>query len=95
MNMQLLQRVVEVEHQLRLMQDQLNKFITAQEEENIFMREQIAQLFSLHAFAAGLNSPSRPTTGPPCTKIDSLMAEVDTHTTSSTGGDMERDERTA
>ena len=93
--MQLLQRVVEVEDQLRLMQDQLNKFIAAQEEENVFMREQIAQLFRLHASAASPNSPSRPTTGLPCTKIDSPMAEVDTHATSSTGGDMERGERMA
>ena len=63
--MQLLQRVAEVEDQVRLMQAQLNKFITTQQEENVWMREQIAQLFRLHASAAGPNAPTGPTFVPP------------------------------
>ena len=63
--MQLLQRVAEVEEQQRLMQAQLNEFITKQEEENVWMREQIAQLFSLYASEAGPNAPTAPTTVPP------------------------------
>ena len=79
------------------MQAQLHKFIAKQEEENVWMREQIAQLCSFYASEAAPNAPSAPTTvpPPPCTKMDSPMAEVQTHATSSTGGDTETGERTA
>ena len=78
------------------MRDQLNKFIAAQEQENVLVREQIDKLFALLASSVGSNSPTRPTPPPPpYTKIDSPMGDVATHATSSTGGNMERVERTA
>ena len=46
-------------------QAQLNKFIAKQQEENVWMREQITQLFSLYASEAGPNAPTAPTTVPP------------------------------
>ena len=47
------------------MQAQLHKFIAKQEEENVWMREQIAQLCSFYASEAAPNAPSAPTTVPP------------------------------
>ena len=85
--------VAEVEEQQRLMQAQPHKFIAKQEEENVWMREQIAQLCSFYASEAAPNAPSAPP--PPCTKMDSPMAQVQTHATSSNGGDTEMGERTA
>ena len=43
-NVKLLERVEDVELQLREMRDQLNKFIANQEQENVYVREQIVNI---------------------------------------------------
>ena len=45
-NVKLLERVEDVEMQLREMRDQLNKFIANQEQENVYVREQIANIIA-------------------------------------------------